>query len=119
MGDGFACEGGVEGFANVVGCFVAIGGVGRWDAIDSTRVDNFSFGVDNKYLGGGFGTIFLADISCGIEENGGGRSIHVFAVGFGLGSGAVTLFAWGGGDDGEPDDPFGGVLLLEFLHISA
>ena len=96
MGDGFACEGGVKGFANVVSCFVAIGGVGGLDAIDSAGVDNFSFGVDNKYLGGGFGTIFLADISCGIEENGGGRSIHVFAVGFGLGPSAVALFARSG-----------------------
>lgn len=119
MGDGFASEGGVEGFANVVGCFVAIGGVGGLDAIDSAAVDNFSFGVDNKYLGGGFGTIFLADISCGIEEDGVGGSVHVLAVGIRLGSSAVTLFAWGGGDDREPDDPFGGVLLLELLHISS
>ena len=96
MGDRFACECGVEGFANVVGCFGAISGVGRWDTIDSTRVDNFSIGVDDKYVGGGFGTIFLANIPGGIEENGGGRGPHIFAVSFGLGSSAVALFAWGG-----------------------
>ena len=94
--DGFASEGGVESFANVVGCFGAIGGVGRWDTIDSTRVDNFSIGVDNKDIGSGFCAVFLANIPRGIEENGGGRGPHIFAVSFGLGSSAVALFAWGG-----------------------
>ena len=61
--DGFSSEGGVESFANVVGCFGTIGGVGRWDTIDSTRVDNFSVGVDDKNIGSGFCTVFLADIS--------------------------------------------------------
>ena len=63
MGDRFAREGGVEGFTDVVGRFVAIGAVGGLDAIDGAGVDNFSIRVDDKYLGGGFGTIFLADIS--------------------------------------------------------
>ena len=119
MGDGFACEGGVKGFADVVGCFVAIGGVGGFDVIDSAGVDNFSFGVDDKYLGGGFGTIFLADIPRGVEEDGGGRSIFIFGVGVGLGAGSVALFSGSGGDNGEPDDPFRSVLFLKFLHVVA
>ncbi len=94
--DGFASEGGVESFANVVSCFGAIGGVGRWDTVDSTRVDNFSIGVDDKNSGSGFCTVFLANIPRGIEENGSGRGPHIFAVSFGLRSSAVALFAWGG-----------------------
>ena len=60
--DGFASEGGVESFANVVGCFGAIGGVGRWDTIDSTRVDDVACGVDDKDIGSSFCSVFLADI---------------------------------------------------------
>ena len=62
MGDGFACEGGVEGFANVVSCFGAIGRAGRWDTIDSAGINDLAFGVDNKYVGGCFGAVFLTDI---------------------------------------------------------
>lgn len=60
--DGFSGEGGVEGFANVVGCFGAIGGVGRLDTIDSTRVDDIACRVDDKDVGCGFCAVFLADI---------------------------------------------------------
>ena len=119
MGDGFACEGGVKGFADVVGCFVAIGGVGGFDVIDSARVDKFTLWIDDVHLRGRFCLVELTDFTRGVEEDGGGRSIFIFGVGVGLGPCSVTLLSRGGGDNGEPDDPFRSVLFLKFLHVVA
>ena len=60
--DGFASEGGVESFANVVSCFGAVGGVGRGDAIDCSCVDDVACRVDDEDIGSGFCAVFLADI---------------------------------------------------------
>ena len=68
-------------------------------------------------MGRGFGLVPLADLAGRVEENGGGGGVLVLGVG--LRSGAVALFAGGGGDDGKPDHALGGVLLLELLHIAA
>jgi len=70
-------------------------------------------------MGCGFGFVLLADLPGGVEEDSGGGCILVLGVDVGLGAGAMALFARRGGDDGEPDDALGGVLLLELLHIPA
>lgn len=119
MGDRLAGEGGVESFANVVGCFVAIGGVGGLDAIDSAGVDNLSVRTKDKHLGGSFRIILLTNLARGIEKDGGGGSVFILAVRTRLGAGAVTRLAGGGGDDGQPDDSLGGVLFLQLLHVTA
>jgi len=103
--------------ADVVLGFGDVGGVGGLDAIDGAGVNNFTFFIDDEHLGCGFGTVLLADFSGWIEEDGGGGGILVLGVDISLGAGAVALLAGGGGDDGEPDHTFGGVFLLQLLHI--
>ena len=118
-GDGLAGEGGVEGLADVVLGLGDVGGVGGFDAINGTGVDDFSFRIDDEHFGRGFGTVLLADFAGGIEQDGGGGGVLILGVDIGLGAGAVALFAGGRGDDGEPDHPLGGVLLLKPLHAAA
>ena len=118
-GDRFSGQGGVEGEADIVFRLGDVGRVGGVRTIDRTCVDNFCVGVQDIHLGGGLGFELLAHFTGGIEEDGGGRGFFVLGIGFGLGASAVALFARGGGDDGEPNDSLGGVLLLELLHVSA
>jgi len=118
-GNRFAREGGIESFTNVIGGGGTICRVGGANAIDSAGVDEFAFGVDNVHVGGCFSVIELTYFAGGVEKNGSGGGIFIFRIGVGLGAGSVALFAGGGGDDGEPDDPFRGVLFLKFLHVVA
>ena len=96
-----------------------VGGVGGFDAVDSAGINDFAFLIDDEHMGCGFGFVLLADLAGGVDQDGGGGGIFIFGVGLGLGSSTVTLFARSGGDDGEPDHAFGGVLPLEFLHVTA
>ena len=103
---------------NIVVCFCAIGRIGGADAVDGSHVDKFSLRVDDKHVGSGFGSVHLTYFPRGVEEDGCGGGFLVFCVRFGLGASAVALFSWSGRDDGEPNDPFSGVLFLQGLHVS-
>ena len=118
MGDGFAGEGGVESFADIVGGGGTVCCVSRADAVDRARVDQFTLWIDDVHLRGRFCFVELTDFTRGVEEDGGGRSIFIFGVGVGLGPCSVTLLSRGGGDNGEPDDPFRSVFFLQLLHVA-
>ena len=92
-GDGFSGEGGVEGGADVVLGLGDVGGVGGFDAVDSTGVEDLALLIEDEHFRSGFGVVFLADFAGGIEEHGGGGGFFVGGIGLGLGASAVALFA--------------------------
>ena len=117
-GNRFAREGGIESFTDVVGGGGTIFRVGGANAIDSARVDQFTFGVDDVHVGGCFCFVELTYFTRGVEKNGSWGGIFIFRVGVGLGPCSVALLSRGGGDNGEPHNPFRSVLFLQFLHVA-
>ena len=117
-GNRFAREGGIESFTNVVGGGGTICRVGGANAIDSARVDQVTFGVDDVHVGGCFCFVELTYFTRGVEKNGSWGGIFIFRVGVGLGPCSVALLSRGGGDNGEPHNPFRSVLFLQFLHVA-
>ena len=67
--------------------------------------------------GRGLGFVEAADGAGGVEEGGGGGGVHGLDVGVLLRRGDVALRAGRGGDDGEPDDAFGGPSFCRFSML--
>ncbi len=76
-------------------------------------VDEFAGGVDDEHVRRGLG-LSRGGRWCRWDRGGGGGcGVHGLDVGILLRRGDVSLLAGSGGDDGEPDDSFGGPLFLQ------
>src|ERR1700735_3390775 len=87
--------------------------------VDGAGVDELAGRIDDIHVGGGFGFVLVTHGAGGVEKGGCGRGVDLRDVGILFGAGHEALSARSRREDGEPDDSFGGPLLLEVLHVAA